>query len=159
MVRSCTSHPGVLGSIPKREEPLPLPPASSNSQDQQPNRPNPTPTQRRLTQQLSAHWPQFKALNWEHLRQRYAGTRFGEQRSASSTCLNPWLGAIRPTSANDAFDPALWETFVSTTLGLEVPVLSSLPRLNNRPLAKCGCKNRPSLPHAGHTVRTGADHA
>jgi len=23
-----------------------------------------------------------------------------------------WLGAIRPTSANDAFDPALWETFV-----------------------------------------------
>ena len=31
-----------------------------------------------------------------------------------------WLGAIRPTSANDAFDPALWETFVSTTLGLEV---------------------------------------
>ena len=29
------------------------------------------------------------------------------------------LGAIRPTSANDAFDPALWETFVSTTLGLD----------------------------------------
>jgi hypothetical protein len=29
-----------------------------------------------------------------------------------------WLGAIRPTSANDAFDPALWETFVSTTLDL-----------------------------------------
>jgi hypothetical protein len=22
-----------------------------------------------------------------------------------------WLGTIRPTSANDAFDPALWETF------------------------------------------------
>jgi hypothetical protein len=30
----------------------------------------------------------------------------------------PWLGDIRPASANDAFDPALWETFVSTTLGL-----------------------------------------
>jgi hypothetical protein len=42
-----------------------------------------------------------------------------------------WLGTIRPTSANDAFDPVLWETFVSTTLGLEVPVLSSLPRRNN----------------------------
>jgi hypothetical protein len=27
-----------------------------------------------------------------------------------------WLGAIRPTSANDAFDPALWEKFVSTKL-------------------------------------------
>ena len=22
-----------------------------------------------------------------------------------------WLGAIRPTSANDAFDPAFWATF------------------------------------------------
>ena len=26
-----------------------------------------------------------------------------------------WLGTIRPTSANDAFDPSLWTTFVSTT--------------------------------------------
>jgi hypothetical protein len=32
-----------------------------------------------------------------------------------------WLGAIRPTTANDAFDPALWETFVSTTLGVGHP--------------------------------------
>jgi hypothetical protein len=31
-------------------------------------------------------------------------------------------------------------TFVSTTLGLEVPVLSSLTRQHNNPLAKCGCK-------------------
>jgi hypothetical protein len=50
-----------------------------------------------------------------------------------------WLGTIRPTSADDAFDPALWGTFVSTTLGLGVPVLSSLPRLHNHPLAKCVC--------------------
>ena len=44
-----------------------------------------------------------------------------------------WLGTIRPTSANDAFDPALWKTFFTTTIGLEVPVLSCLlehkPRL------------------------------
>ena len=54
-----------------------------------------------------------------------------------------WLCAFRPTSANDAFDPALWETFVSTTLGLEVPTLAALPRLHkahNSLLAKCGCK-------------------
>jgi hypothetical protein len=52
---------------------------------------------------------------------------------------HPWLGNIRPSSANDAFDPVLWATFVSTTLGLEVPVLSSLPRLNNGLVDKCGC--------------------
>ena len=51
------------------------PPASSSSQDQKPNRPAAIPTQRRLTQQLSKHWPQFKAL-----RQRYAVTRFEGQR-------------------------------------------------------------------------------
>ena len=38
-----------------------------------------------------------------------------------------WLGTIRPTSANDAFDPG-GRRFVSTTLSLEVPVLYSLPR-------------------------------
>jgi hypothetical protein len=49
--------------------------ASSSSQDQQPNRPTPIPTQRRLTQQLTKHWGPFTAL-----RQRYADTRFDEQR-------------------------------------------------------------------------------
>ncbi len=73
------------------------------------------------------------------------------------------LGAIRPTSANDAFDPALWETFVSTTLGLEVPTLAALPRLHNSPLAKCGCKKRAHMFIGTHcsssltTVRLGCD--
>ena len=98
------------------------------------------------------------------LRQRYAGTRFEEQRQLhlpqkhKATVLDStlrvemnnleeqadntkarelfwkllsWLDTIRPTSANDAFDPALWETFVSTTLGLEVPTLAVLPHLHN----------------------------
>jgi hypothetical protein len=59
--------------------------------------------------------------------------------------LKTRLGTIRPISANDAFDPALWTTFVSTTLGLEVPVLSSLPRRHNSPLAKSGCRNTADL--------------
>ena len=62
-----------------------------------------------------------------------------------------WLGAIRPTSANDAFDPALWETFVSSTLGLEVSILAALPRLHNSPLAKCGCKKFCMDFHGDHT--------
>jgi hypothetical protein len=62
-----------------------------------------------------------------------------------------WLGTIRPTSANNAFDPALWETFTSTTLGLEVPTLASLPRLHSSPLAKCGCKKFCMDFHGDHT--------
>ena len=62
-----------------------------------------------------------------------------------------WLGSIRSTSANDAFDPALWTTFVSTTLGVEVPVLSSLPCRNNSPLAQCGCKKHAMDFHGDHT--------
>jgi hypothetical protein len=157
------------------------PPASSSSQDQ-PTRPRLIPLQRRLTQQLTKEWPQYKAL-----RQRYAGTRFEEQRQrhlpqkhthkatgpdstlrvetngleeqtdnaqARDLYWKPlsWLGAIRPTSANDAFDPALWTTFVSTTLGVEVPVLSSLPRRNNIPLTQCGCKKQAMDFHGDHTA-------
>ena len=59
-----------------------------------------------------------------------------------------WLGTIRPTSANDAFDPALWETFVSTTLGLGVPILAALPHLGKRARA---------VVTAGHLVRTQHD--
>ncbi len=51
----------------------------------------------------------------------------------------------------NAFDPALWETFVSMTLGLEVPILAALPRLHNSPLAKCGCKKFCMDFHGDHT--------
>jgi hypothetical protein len=62
-----------------------------------------------------------------------------------------WLGTIRPSSSNDAFDPNLWATFVSTTQGWEVPVLSSPPRHHNNPLAKCGCKKHCMDFHGDHT--------
>ena len=53
------------------------PSASSTSQDQQfQHLPKSViPTQRRVTEQLTKHWSSFKVL-----RQRYAGTRFEEQR-------------------------------------------------------------------------------
>jgi hypothetical protein len=63
-----------------------------------------------------------------------------------------------PTSANDALGPALWETFISTTLGLEFPVLSSLPRHQQTPLAKCGCKKHRIDFHSNHT-RTCTKHS
>jgi hypothetical protein len=155
------------------------PPASSSSQDQQPTASGPIPSQRRLTQQLTAHWPQFKIL-----RQGYAGTRFEEQRqlhmlmkhtatvpdSALRMEMNAleaqadtakardlhwkplsWLGTLRPTTANDARDQPLWETFVCKTLGLEVPVLASLPRRNQRSPALCGCKKHGMDLYGDHT--------
>jgi hypothetical protein len=122
----------------------------------------------RVTEQLTKNWAPFKALRQHypgtrfeeqrqfHLPQKHKATvadstlrvemnaleEQADNAKARDLYWKPlsWLGTIRPTSANDAFDPALWEMFVSTTLGLGVPVLSSLPRLHNRPLAKCGCK-------------------
>ena len=46
---------------------------------------------------------------------------------------------------------ALWATYVSTTLGVGLPVLSSLPRLPNSPLAKCGCKRHALDLYGDHT--------
>jgi len=36
-----------------------------------------------------------------------------------------WLGILRHTTVDDAWAPAIWQTFFTSTLGLEVPVLSS----------------------------------
>jgi hypothetical protein len=62
-----------------------------------------------------------------------------------------WLGTLRPTTANDAWDQPLWETFVCTTLGLEVPVLASLPRRNQRSPALCGFKKHGMDLYGNHT--------
>jgi hypothetical protein len=62
-----------------------------------------------------------------------------------------WLGTLRPTTANDAWDQPLWETFVCTTLGLEVPVLASLPRRNQRSPALFCCKKHGMDLYGDHT--------
>jgi len=115
-----------------------FPPASSSSHDQQPNRPTPIPSQRRLTQLLTKHWAPFKALRqcyagtrFEeqrqlHLPQKHKATvqdsnlrvemnaleEQADNAKARDLYWKPlsWLGTIRPTSANFAFDPALWAT-------------------------------------------------
>jgi hypothetical protein len=130
-------------------------------------------------EQLTKNWAPFKALRQHyggtrfseqrqlHLPQKHKATvadstlrvemngleEQADNAKARELFWKPlsWLGTIRPTSANDAFDPALWETFVSTTLGLGVPILAALPRLNNTPLAKCGCKKFCMDFHGDHT--------
>jgi hypothetical protein len=134
------------------------PSASSSSQDQQSQHlpKSVIPTQRRVTEQLTKNWAPFKVLRQRygtrfeeqhqlHLPQKHKATvadstlrveMNGLEEQADNTKVRElfwkplsWLGTIRSTSANDAFDPAIWETFVSTTLGLEVPILDALPRL------------------------------
>ena len=58
---------------------------------------------------------------------------------------------LRHTTANDAWDQPLWETFICTALGLEVPVLASLPRRNQRSPALCGCKKHGMDLYGDHT--------
>jgi hypothetical protein len=140
------------------------PSLSSTSQDQQSQHlpKSVIPTQRRVTEQLTKNWTPFKVLRQRyagtrfeehrqlHLPQKHKATvadstlrlemdgleEQADNSKARELFWKPlsWLSTIRPTSANNAFDPALWETFVSTTLGLGVPILASLPRLNNSPL-------------------------
>ena len=87
--------------------------------------------------EVQSHCPGF--CSW------YGDECLGEQadnNKASELYWKPlsWLGTLSPTTANDAWDQPLWETLVCTTLGLEVPVLASLPRRNQRAPALCGCK-------------------
>jgi hypothetical protein len=90
-------------------------PASSSSQDQQPTRrPSPIPSQRRITQQLTKHWPQF-------LRQHYASTRFEEQRQLhlpqkhkatvpkSSLCVE--MSALEEQADNAKASDLYWKPF------------------------------------------------
>jgi hypothetical protein len=153
--------------------------ASYSSQDPQPTRhPSPILSQRRLTHQLTKHWPQFKAL-----RHHYASTRFEQQRqfhlpqkhkaSVAESSLRVEMNALEeqadnakaatfigsplhgsgpsPSSANNASDPNLWATFVSTMLDLVIPSLSSLPHHHNNRLAKCCCKKHYMDFHGDHT--------
>jgi hypothetical protein len=72
----------------------------------------------------------------------------------ASSSGNPFPGSATsgpPPPTMQRFDSALWETLVSTTLGLEVPTLTALPRLHNSPLAKCGCKKFCMDFHGDHT--------
>jgi hypothetical protein len=147
------------------------PSSSSTSQDQESQHlpKSVIPTHRRVTEQITNNWAPLKVLRERYVGTRFSEQRHlhlpqmhkatvadstlrvemngleeqADNAKARELFWKPlsWVGTIRTTSANDAFDPALWETFISTTLGLEVPTLAVLPRLHSSPLAKCGCKN------------------
>ncbi len=156
----------------------------SCSVQDQPTRPRPIPLQCRLTQQLTQEWPQYRALRQRHASTRFEEQRQlhlpekhkatvlestlrmemnGLEEQADNDKAHDlhwkplsWLGTIRSSSANDAFDPKpmghlLILCLHSTKLGLAVPVLSSLPRNHNNQLAKCCFKKHCIDFHDDHT--------
>ena len=45
-----------------------------------------------------------------------------------------WLGQIRPQRRDESWSASLWQTFFSTSMGAEIPVIAE------NPLAVCGCR-------------------
>ena len=45
-----------------------------------------------------------------------------------------WLGQIRSHRRDESWSASLWQTFFSTSMGTQIPVISE------KPLAACGCR-------------------
>ncbi len=45
-----------------------------------------------------------------------------------------WLGQIRPHRRDESWSPSLWQTFFSTSMGAQIPLIAE------KPLAVCGCR-------------------
>jgi hypothetical protein len=45
-----------------------------------------------------------------------------------------WLGQIRPHRRDESWSASLWQTFFSTSMGAQIPVIAE------KPLAVCGCR-------------------
>jgi hypothetical protein len=45
-----------------------------------------------------------------------------------------WLGQIRPHRRDESWSASLWQTFSSTSMGAQIPMLAE------KPLVNCGCK-------------------
>jgi hypothetical protein len=55
---------------------------------------------------------------------------------SSSSRLKPmsWMGQIRPHRRDETWSASLWQTFFSTSMGDQIPVITE------KPLAACGCR-------------------
>ena len=138
------------------------------------------PSQRRLTDQLIAHWRPYVVL-----RQRLSGTRSEEQlrlrkpQKFKATVddsvlrtemgdLEPsdedapprtlwhkpmaWLGVIRPLHKGEEWPLPLWQTFFSLAIGAHVPLIAA------KPPAVCACKHF-SIDAFGDHVCTCSSHS
>ena len=77
-----------------------FPPRRLQAQDQQPNRPTPIPTQRRLTQQLTKHWPPFKALRQRASEQRQLHLPQKHKSTVQDSTLRVEMNALEEQADN-----------------------------------------------------------
>jgi hypothetical protein len=71
------------------------------------------------------------------LRTEMAGLESQEEDAPKRVLFyNPmrWLGQIRPHRRDESWSASLWQTFFSTSMGAQIPVIAE------KPLAVCGCR-------------------
>jgi hypothetical protein len=68
-----------------------------------------------------------------------------------------WLGQIRPHRRDETWSASLWQTFLSTSMGTQIPVITE------KPLPACGCRKFQIDPLGDHlstcTTHSGAKKA
>ena len=120
------------------------------------------PSQFRVTQQILLHWQPFRDLKVKFvgsrraeqlslrsqqrilatveesvLRMEMAGLESQEEDAPKRALFfkpMSWLGQIRPHRRDESWSASLWQTFFSTSMGAQIPLIAE------KPLAVCGCR-------------------
>jgi hypothetical protein len=120
------------------------------------------PSQFKVTQQILKNWQPFRELKLKFVgsrrqeqlssrcQQRVVGTVEESVLRTEMTGLESqeedapqrvlfyrpmsWLGQIRPHRRDESWSACLWQTFFSTSMGAQIPVIAE------KPLAVCGCR-------------------
>jgi hypothetical protein len=120
------------------------------------------PSQVKVTKQILLHWKPFRDLKLKYVgsrqaeqlslrsQQRITATveesvlktemaGLESQEEDAPKCIlffkpMSWLGQIRPHRRDESWSASLWQTFFSTSMGAQIPVIAE------KPLAVCGCR-------------------
>jgi hypothetical protein len=120
------------------------------------------PSQLNVTQQILINWHSFRDLKLKFvgsrrqeqlssrcqqrvvatveesvLRTEMAGLESQEEDAPKRVLFYKpmsWLGQIRPHRRDESWSASLWQTFFSTSMGAQIPVIAE------KPLAICGCR-------------------
>jgi hypothetical protein len=120
------------------------------------------PSQLKITKQILRYWQPFQDLKLQSvgsrrqeqlssrcqqrivatveesvLRMEMAGLESQEEDASQRVLFYKpmaWLGQIRPHRRDESWSAGLWQTFFSTSMGAQIPVIAE------KPLAVCGCR-------------------